>query len=122
MPIRRVRVAPPYGVLAACCLLLGSFGACWAQPVDKFSAQALVAAASTQLRIDPEAGRHQLESALAILRRTPDVDVEIRARLLLSDYYLGRDQNAAQAQITPQIRNERMTAGPARPAPIPVRV
>ena len=73
---------------------------CWAQPVDKTSAQALVDAATTQMRVDPEAGRRELESALAILHRTPDADLEIRAHLLLSDYYLSRDSTAAQAQIS----------------------
>jgi diguanylate cyclase (GGDEF)-like protein len=90
-----------YGVLAACLWLFGgAFAMCWAQPVDKLSAQALIDSASTQLRTDPEAGRRQLESALAILHRAPDADVEINAHLLLADYYLGRDQEAAQMQIS----------------------
>jgi diguanylate cyclase (GGDEF)-like protein len=92
VPIRRVCLA--------FWLFVGAVATCWAQPVDKFSAQALVDAASTQLRIDPEAGRRELESALTILHRTPDADVEINAHLLLADYYLGRDQDAAQAQIS----------------------
>jgi diguanylate cyclase (GGDEF)-like protein len=100
LPIRRVRVIPRFGVSAVLGLLLGGAGACCAQPLDKLSALALVDAASTQMRIDPEAGRRQLESALNILHHSPDADVEIRAHLLLSDYYMGRDRSAAQLQIS----------------------
>jgi len=99
LPIRRTRVASRSGVLAAIWLLacVGPFA--FAQPADKQSAQYLLDSASSQIRSDPDAGRRQVESALQLLRRAPEPDVEIRARLLLADYYAERDKAAALAQI-----------------------
>ncbi|HWW21515.1 MAG TPA: diguanylate cyclase [Steroidobacteraceae bacterium] len=80
--------------------LLVGFGATVsdAQPVDPAWLQQSVEAASTELRIDPETGRHQLESALKQLHVAPDADTEIRAHLALFEYYLGRDRAAAEAE------------------------
>ena len=101
MPIPRSRLATRSGVLAALSLLIACVGpTCWAQPAQTAPLQELVEAAANKIRVDPEAGRHQLESALAALRGVPDADVEILAHLALSEYYLGRDRNAAQAEVT----------------------
>jgi diguanylate cyclase (GGDEF)-like protein len=99
LPIGRTRVAARSGVLAALSLLIGCVSSlCWGQAVDGVSLRELVTAASSQIRVDPEAGRHQLESALTQLHRTPDADVEIIAHLALADYYLGRNREAAQEE------------------------
>jgi diguanylate cyclase (GGDEF)-like protein len=86
-------------VLAALWLLSSIASTCWAQPVDKGSAQELLDLASSEIRIDPEAGRRRIESALSILQRLPEPDVEIRAHLMLADYYLGRDRDATLQQV-----------------------
>jgi diguanylate cyclase (GGDEF)-like protein len=51
------------------------------------------------MRIDPEASRTAAESALESLKRTPDPDLSIRARLVLCDYYGERDYEAAVRQL-----------------------
>ncbi len=51
------------------------------------------------MRSDPDASKQLAERALDMLRLRPDVDLEIRARLLLCDYYSERDGSAAQQQI-----------------------
>lgn len=99
LPIRRIRVAARYCALTATSLLAGAASVALSQPLDKPSAQSLLDSASSEIRIDPDAGRRQIESALQLLRRSPEPDVEIRAHLLLSDYYLERDRNTALAQI-----------------------
>jgi len=100
LPIRLVRIAARCGLLAVLWLSIGVGSApCRAQPADATTAQSLIDSAASEIRIDPDAGRRQLESALAMLVRTPDPDVAIRAHLLLADYYVDRDQTAAQGQI-----------------------
>jgi diguanylate cyclase (GGDEF)-like protein len=98
--IRRVRVTAWSGVLTAWSLCIGC-GAdiCLAQPADQVSVQQAVDVAAKEIRIDPETGRHQLESALVQLHKAPDPDTEILAHLALSEYYLGRDREAAQAEL-----------------------
>jgi diguanylate cyclase (GGDEF)-like protein len=59
----------------------------------------LIGQAAVSARVDPEVSKRQAESALELLRRDPNPDLEIRAHLLLCDYYSERDQAAAQAQI-----------------------
>ena len=51
------------------------------------------------MRADPDASKRDAELALAMIRLRPDPDLEIRARLLLCDYYSERDGGAAQQQI-----------------------
>jgi len=50
-------------------------------------------------RAEPESGRAIAEASLEALKREPDVDLEIRTRLVLCDYYSERDQKAALGQI-----------------------
>jgi len=62
-------------------------------------AQALVDRAVIEVRTDPEASKRDAESALALIQRQPNPDLEIRARLLICDYQSERDPDAAQKQI-----------------------
>jgi len=72
-------------------------GGAW--PAEDNSASALIEHGTVAMRSDPDASKRDAEQALAIIRLHPDTDLEIRARLLLCDYYSERDQNAAQQQI-----------------------
>src|SRR5689334_22253333 len=59
----------------------------------------LVEHGTAAIRINAEASKRDAEAALALLQRQPDADLEIRARLLLCDYYSERDAAAAAQQI-----------------------
>ena len=72
-------------------------GSAW--PADEQSAPALIERGTVAMRSDPDASKRYAEQALAIIRLHPDADLEIRARLLLCDYYSERDGSAAQLQI-----------------------
>jgi diguanylate cyclase (GGDEF)-like protein len=97
LPIRRVVAAQLVAILAAA-LLPGAVSPS-AQASEKTSVRALIDQAAISARIDPEISKHQAESALDLLRRDPNPDLEIRAHLLLCDYYSERDRAAAEAQI-----------------------
>lgn len=74
-----------------------------AQPAatpQQHPAQAIVEQAAVAMRTDPESSRRDAEQALGILKRQPDADIEIRARLILCDYQSERDTAAAEEQIT----------------------
>ena len=62
-------------------------------------AKALIDRAWAGARTDPDASSRDARAALEILNRQPDVDLEIRARLLLCDHLSERDQAAAEQQI-----------------------
>jgi diguanylate cyclase (GGDEF)-like protein len=62
-------------------------------------AQKLIDRAWAGARTDPDASSRDAYAALEILGRKPDVDLEIRARLLLCDHLSERDQPAAEQQI-----------------------
>ena len=62
-------------------------------------AQALIDRSVIEVRTDPEASKRDADGALALIRRQPDTDLEIRARLLVCDYQSERDTAAAQQQI-----------------------
>lgn len=62
-------------------------------------AQKIIDRAGIAVRTDPEVSRRDAESALALLQRQPDADLEIRARLILCDYQSERDPAAAEVQI-----------------------
>lgn len=62
-------------------------------------AQELVDRAWAAARTDPDASSRDAYAALEILGRQPDVDLEIRARLLLCDHLSERDQAAAEQQV-----------------------
>jgi len=97
LSIHRVAVLRLFVSLAAAMLFGGSMSL--AVAAERPTAQALIDAAEQSSRAEPETGRRQAESALELLRRAPDPDLEIRARLVLCDYYSERDRAAAEQQI-----------------------
>lgn len=66
---------------------------------------------------DPEAQNRDAQAALSALQRTPDVDQEIRTRLILCDYDSERDLQAAQTEaqrvfaLLPQSHDAGLRAG-----------
>jgi diguanylate cyclase (GGDEF)-like protein len=66
---------------------------------DPHPAQALVDGAWVGARTDPDASSRDAHAALDILGRRPDVDLEIRARLLLCEHLSERDQRAAEQEV-----------------------
>ncbi|HEY4975219.1 MAG TPA: tetratricopeptide repeat protein, partial [Steroidobacteraceae bacterium] len=84
---------------------------------ERSSAQGLIEQAALSARVDPDVSKRQAESALDLLRREPNPDLEIRARLLLCDYYSERDRAAAEEQIAaatallPQATRQGLRAG-----------
>jgi diguanylate cyclase (GGDEF)-like protein len=79
------------------CLFAALCASAW--PAEEQSALALVEHGTVAMRSEPDASKRDAEQALAIIRLHPDTDLEIRARLLLCDYYSERDGSAAQQQI-----------------------
>jgi diguanylate cyclase (GGDEF)-like protein len=77
----------------------------------------LVERATLAMRSDPDASRGSAEAALDALKRTPDADLSIRARLILCDYYGERDSETAIRQLEfaiallPQARRPGLRAG-----------
>jgi len=84
---------------------------------DEDSALALIERSTIAMRANPDESKEDAERALQIVSRHPDVDLEIRARLLLCDYYSERDVIAAQQQIDavdallPRARRKSLRAG-----------
>jgi diguanylate cyclase (GGDEF)-like protein len=97
LPIHRVAATPLLALLAAA--LLPGAVAPSAQASEKIPLPALIDQAAISARVDPEISRRQAETALDLLRREPNPDLEIRAHLLLCDYYSERDRAAAEEQI-----------------------
>ena len=62
-------------------------------------AQALIDRAAVAVRTDPEASRRDAEAALALLATRPDVDLEVRAHMLLCDHLSERDRAAAEQEV-----------------------
>jgi len=81
------------------------------------SALSLVEHGTSAMRANPEESKQDAERALDMLGGHPDADLEIRARLLLCDYYSERDADAARRQIDaanallPQARRPGLRAG-----------
>jgi diguanylate cyclase (GGDEF)-like protein len=90
-------------------------GSAW--PAEEKSALALIEDGMVAMRADPDASKGDAEQALAMIRLHPDTDLEIRARLLLCDYYSERDGSAAMQQIAaaaallPQAQRKGLRAG-----------
>jgi diguanylate cyclase (GGDEF)-like protein len=88
-----------------------------AQAAGEKSALGLIEHGTAAMRANPEESKQDAERALDIIRRQPDADLEIRARLLLCDYYSERDADAARQQIDsanallPQARRQSLRAG-----------
>ena len=83
--------------MTAWLLFAASCGGAWA--ADQNPALALIELGTVAMRTDPDASKQDAEQALDIIRSRPDADLEIRARLLLCDYYSERDGSAAREQI-----------------------
>jgi diguanylate cyclase (GGDEF)-like protein len=62
-------------------------------------ASVFVERGALEMRTNPEASRRDADSALEILEREPNPDLEIRARMLLCDYFSERDTGAARDEI-----------------------
>ena len=83
----------------------------------KSPAQVLIEHGVLAVRTDPEASKRDADSALELLKRTPDPDLEVRAHMLLCDYQSERDSAAAQREITaatvllPHVRRQALRAG-----------
>jgi diguanylate cyclase (GGDEF)-like protein len=86
------RALTPWLLCVALC------GGAW--PAEEKSALALVEQGTIAMRADPDASKRDAEQALAMMLLHPNTDLEIRARLLLCDYYSERDGSAAQQQIS----------------------
>jgi diguanylate cyclase (GGDEF)-like protein len=86
-------------------------------PANQNPAQTLIERGLLAERTDPEASKRDADSALEILKRTPDPDLEIRARMILCDYQSERDSAAAQQEIAaatallPRARRQALRAG-----------
>jgi len=110
----------PFALLALCAAATvahaQSNSAAGSSPASN-PAQALIDRGALDMRADPEASRRDAEGALRALQQRPDADLEIRARLLLCDYYSERDAAAAQEQIAqasallPRARRAGLRAG-----------
>ena len=61
--------------------------------------EALIEQSTLAMRTDPDASKREADQALEMLKKSPDPDLEIRARLLLCDYQSERDTAAAQREI-----------------------
>jgi diguanylate cyclase (GGDEF)-like protein len=85
----------------------------------KNPAEALNKSGETAMRIDPELSKHDAETALEMLTRQPDPDLEVQAHLLLCDYYSERDRSAAERQLElarallPKVKRQGFRAGVA---------
>lgn len=94
---------PTRGFFFASASLGALFGALLLQPTyaaqNQHPAQKIIDRAGIAVRTDPESSRRDAESALALLQRQPDADLEIRARLILCDYQSERDTAAAQREV-----------------------
>ena len=61
--------------------------------------EALIEQSTMAMRTEPDASKREADEALELLKKNPDPDLEIRARLLLCDYQSERDTAAAQREI-----------------------
>lgn len=67
---------------------------------DTHAAARLIEHGEREMRSDPEASRRDAQSALRMLERAPDPDLQVRAHLLLCDYESERDSGAAELEVT----------------------
>jgi diguanylate cyclase (GGDEF)-like protein len=79
--------------------------------------EARIEQGTLDMRTDPDASKREADVALEMLKKSPDPDLEIRARLLLCDYQSERDTAAAQREIAaatallPQAKRQGLRAG-----------
>lgn len=107
--------SPKLFVRIAATLLLTALSTAFAD--TKPPAEILIERSTTAMRTDPELSKRDAEAALEELKRQPNADLEIRARLLLCDYYSERDSAAATQQSNlaearlPQAQRQTLRAG-----------
>ena len=79
--------------------------------------EALIEQSTLAMRTEPDVSKREADQALELLKKSPDPDLEIRARLLLCDYQSERDTAAAQREIAaatavlPQAKRQGLRAG-----------
>src|ERR1700761_4357754 len=78
---------------------LASVAVCSAHAAQPHRAVAYIERGIIEMRSDPEASKRDADEALRLLQEQPDVDLEIRARLILCDYQSERDTQAAEREI-----------------------
>ncbi|WP_157071703.1 diguanylate cyclase [Steroidobacter denitrificans] len=80
-------------------------------------AKALIERAAAAVRSDPQRSRRDAQAALALLAQRPDAELEIRAQLLLCDYFSERDRGVAEAhagrarELLPLVQRQGLQAG-----------
>ena len=79
--------------------------------------EALIERGTRSMRGSPDDSKRAADEALELLKKAPDPDLEIRARLLVCDYQSERDTAAAQREISvatallPQAKRQGLRAG-----------
>ena len=115
---RRKAIARNSGVVALlvlACLPLREVAA--ADPAATGAIETLIEQSTLDMRTEPDASKQAADQALELLKKTPDPDLEIRARLLVCDYESERDTAAAQREIAaatallPQAKRQGLRAG-----------
>ena len=80
-------------------------------------AHAVIERASAAVRSDPQGSHRDALVALKLLAQAPDAELEIRARLLLCDYFSERDRSIAEMhadrarELLPQAQRQGLRAG-----------
>jgi len=92
--IKGVATATAAAIAIACAPASGARAADPPHP-----AEALIEQGARAMRAAPDNSLRDAQAALAELRKRPDVDLEIRARLLLCDYYSEREQSMLDAEV-----------------------
>jgi diguanylate cyclase (GGDEF)-like protein len=104
-------------LLLALCWTVDAYGVVAPQAPPAGTTLQLVEAAESAFRMDIEQARQLAEQAIERLRRTPDSDLEARARLVLCEYYSEQDSVAATreadavAALTPPPARTGLRAG-----------
>jgi tetratricopeptide (TPR) repeat protein len=79
--------------------------------------ETLIEQSTLEMRGDPDASKRDADQALELLKKSPNADLEIRARMLVCDYQAERDTAAAQREIAaatallPRARRQGLRAG-----------
>jgi diguanylate cyclase (GGDEF)-like protein len=120
---RRVWDALPGAILCLCLLTALAPGSSEAAiptvvvPQGAHPALEYVERGILEMRSDPEASKRDADESLRILKQQPDVDLEVRTRLLLCDYQAERDTKAAEQEfdagmaLLPKARRVGLKAG-----------
>src|SRR5581483_10618527 len=88
-----------------------------AAPAASNPIEALIEQGTFAMRTSPDDSKRAADQALELLKKSPDPDLEIRARLLVCDYQSERDTAAAQREIAaatallPQAKRQGLRAG-----------